>query len=124
MDKITEPFFRLASELCSFSEEEKELIGQTVIYKALKQNDFFVKGGSRADYMGYLLSGSMRKYFITEDGIETTSDFSIRNSFVSSFHSFYGRSPSFEWVQALTDCELLLFSYTGLQELYARSHNM
>lgn len=119
-----ENFFKIIEQICPFTTEENEAISQSIVYKKIKQHDFLVSEGKRCNHIAFLLSGFMRTFHIGEDGKEITSEFSLQNKFTSSYHSFYTRQVSFEYIQAMTDCEVLLISYDKLQKLYQHSFNM
>jgi len=83
----------------------------------LKKNQFLVKEGQVANYMAFIRSGYLRIYF-NHEGEESTRDIPSVNSFTTAFASFITKSPSFEVVRAITDCELLLIQRNDLNELY------
>jgi CRP-like cAMP-binding protein len=93
-------------------------------HKIFKQKDFFVTEGNYCNHIAIITSGFMRTYHIDEGGNEITSGFAGPGSFLSSYYSFYSRRPSFEFIQAITDCEALLLSYNNMQQLYSQSFNI
>ena len=117
-------FFKVIGRIVTFTPEEIETISQLVVYKKLKQQEFFVSEGKRCNHLAFILSGFMRTFHVGEDGKEITSEFSLQNKFIGSYHSFYSRQVSFEYIQAMTDCEVLLISYEALHQLYETSFNM
>ncbi|OQY03648.1 MAG: hypothetical protein B6I20_04575 [Bacteroidetes bacterium 4572_117] len=89
----------------------------------LKKNDFFVEEGKVADYIAFIRKGYLRIYF-NHEGEESIRDISSVNSFVTAFTSFITKSPSFEVVRAITDCELLLIHKKDLNQLYKENPKM
>ena len=96
---------------------------ELIEYKTFRQKEFFVTEGNYCNHIAIITSGFMRTYHIDGAGNEITSDFTPPFSFTSSYYSFYSRKPSFEYIQAITDCEVLLLSYDHLQQLYSHSFN-
>lgn len=85
----------------------------------LKKGSHFLEAGSISNKVGLLISGVLRTYYIS-NGREHTSYFNVekRNPFVASFTSLLTRNPSFEFIQALEDCELMIITHQELQNLY------
>ena len=74
--------------------------------------------------MAFILRGFMRTFYMDEESREITTEFSLQNTFTSSWYGFYMRQASLESVEAITDCEVVLISYNALQKLYATSFGM
>lgn len=87
----------------------------------LKKHAYFALEGKRSDTIGFLLEGSMR-HFYTRDGEEWTTYFYFEHHFVASYISCITGKSSLLSIEALTDCRLLVFSYTVLKKLYDQSH--
>jgi CRP-like cAMP-binding protein len=64
------------------------------------------------DKIGFNLNGIFRLYYITNDGDEFTKGFSIPGRFVISYSALVQKRPSCFFIEALTDSEVLLFSYS------------
>jgi CRP/FNR family transcriptional regulator, anaerobic regulatory protein len=87
----------------------------------LKKGEHFISSGQISRYLALIETGYLRTYHLDDQGNEITSEFNIPSSFCSSYYSFYSQQPSFEFIEAITDCELLLLSYSSLQRLYSES---
>jgi len=83
----------------------------------LKKNDFFVKEGDIAQYIAFTQKGYMRVYY-NHDGNEITRDITPLHTFATALPSFIAQKPSFEIIQAITDCELYLIRRENLENLY------
>jgi CRP-like cAMP-binding protein len=59
----------------------------------------------------------LRHYYI-KDGEEKTTYFYFENHLVASYISCITREPSLLSIQALSDCELIVFPYKVLQDLF------
>lgn len=85
--------------------------------KTISKKDFLVRKGQKATEIGFLLSGSCRVFY-EKDGEEWTTYFCFENSLVAAYLSCLTGQPSTLSIQALEDCEVLLFNYQTLTALY------
>ena len=108
--------------LVEFNDDELEVISKLIEPIQLHKGDFFSNPEKTCNILGFLNNGILRVYHLN-DGKEVTDYFNTtdRNPFVSSFASFLNRRPSRQYVEALTDVEVLTISYTNLQNLYDSS---
>jgi CRP-like cAMP-binding protein len=90
----------------------------------LRKGEHFISIGQHCRHIAVIEEGYLRTYHLDEDGNEVTTDFNQPNTFCASYYSFYAQQPSFEFIEAITECELYLLSYNSLQKLYAESFFM
>lgn len=90
-----------------FSAEEADLSVATFDTINLKKKDFFVEEGMQAKYLGLLVEGLLRRYFINSDGDEVTTQFIEPVSLVLSIESFNKQIKAEENIVALSTCNLL-----------------
>lgn len=76
----------------------------------LKKEDYFSEAGKIAKQVGFIVEGILRICYYDYKGQEITKYFIDENNFVVDLHSFDDKVPSSEYVQAVTDCQLLVFS--------------
>ena len=99
-----------------------ELIVPHLDIITLSRQSYFAQEGKKASKMGLLLQGSMRHYY-TCDGEEKTTYFYFENHFVGAYISCITGKPSELTIEALTDCMLVVFNNSALQQLYEVSHS-
>ena len=109
------------NHLVPLSEEEWDAAYPYIKQRRLKKNEYFVNEGDIARYISFTNEGYLRVFY-NHDGNEITRDISPLHSFVTALPSFVSRTPSFEIIQAITDCELLIIHKDNLEKLY-ESHN-
>lgn len=109
-------FRRSLEQFVIFNEEEWMLFKQHLSFSTLKKKDHFVTAGKVCDFIGFIITGSVRYYHI-KDGIKLTGYFSFENEFVSSHKSFLNREPAANYIQALEETELLLISHQDLHRM-------
>ncbi|MEM6318157.1 MAG: Crp/Fnr family transcriptional regulator [Bacteroidota bacterium] len=107
---------------CTFvqpTDEEWQDLERVYRIKQLKKGDFLVSAGKVCREMNFLNTGNCRTYNL-RDGKEITTNFFFAGSLVSDYSSFVQQIPSLEYIQALTDCEVLYFSYESMQYFYEK----
>ena len=102
--------------------EEMEKFKSELKQRVLKKVDYFISPGQVSKNIAFIEKGYLRTFHLDENGYEITTEFSQPDTFSGSYYSFYAHEPSFEFIKAVTDCELLLLSYNSLQKLYAESY--
>lgn len=88
---------------------------------SLKKGDYFIEQGKVCRHAAFIIEGSLRTYYLNENGDETTSCFCTENNFTTSYKSFILQEPSNLSLQAMEDTQLLTIDYENLQKLYAKS---
>lgn len=96
--------------------EEIKALEEKLISRKLEKGELFLKAGEVCNYVGFLEKGSMRLYYDSPNK-EACSDFYFENSFVGSFASFLGKTPSNVNIAAIEPCELLLIKFDAIDEL-------
>ncbi|RYG28862.1 MAG: cyclic nucleotide-binding domain-containing protein [Chitinophagaceae bacterium] len=81
------------------------------------EGEFFSQAGKTARQVGYLTKGAMRVCFYGVNGEEFTRCFMEENRFAVDYNSFLNELPCAEYVEALTDCEMLVFEKPDFTEL-------
>ncbi len=83
----------------------------------VKKEEYFSEAGKVARQVGFMIDGIMRVCYYNHKGEEVTRYFIDENNFVVDLNSFNYQIPSSEYVQAITDCKLIVFSHSALTEL-------
>lgn len=104
-----------------FNDEQLELIKPSLSTLTLKKGEDFATEGKVASLVGMVVSGNLR-HFYTGDGVERTTYFYFESHFVSAYFSCITGKPSQLTIQALTDCEILVFPYKAIAALFDQSH--
>ena len=97
--------------------EEETIIASLFEHQYVASNDFFLRADTVCHYVGFVVQGLLR-YYILDDGIEHTYDFSPEQSFTCNYESFLTQTPSSRFIQAIENTTLLIISYDNLQRLY------
>lgn len=99
------------------TDDEWNLLVPYLENKKLKKNELFAENGKPAKEMGFVLDGMLRHFYL-KDGIEKTTFFYFENDLVGSYFSCVTNKPSLISIEALTDCNLIVFPYKVLEDLY------
>jgi len=82
-----------------------------------RKDDYFIKEGQVSRYLGFIVNGCLMCVY-NKDGKEFIDEFSLDNEFITDYGSFTRGTPADKDVICLEDSELLILSYSSLQELY------
>jgi len=117
MDEKLKQFFR---SLAPFSEEELDEAGVYFRPDSLQKNDFFSKAGRIADSVAFVKEGILRSFYQIKDR-ETTTFFQMPGSIAVALRSFVENQVAREYIQALTNAEIIAISRKDLYQLYAEN---
>jgi len=85
----------------------------------VKKNAMLQLHGEISNKLYFVNKGSIRTYYITEQGHEKTRLIAFEGMVATALTSFISRQPSFEFVDALEDCELLYITHADFYKLSA-----
>lgn len=88
-----------------------------VINKA--SGDIFLREGQVCNFVSFINKGFVRVYEIV-DGIEVNRTFFMQGFFATEYQSFIMRQPSKEYLEVVSDAELIMIDYQHLQNMYQR----
>ncbi len=88
------------------------------LYKKIKKGDLLVVKGCFSDDYFFLSSGLMRTYLYDVNANEITTDFHTEKNIVFEPTSFFKRTQSQVYIQAVVDCEGYYLPYKQLNKLF------
>ncbi|GAB3422331.1 Crp/Fnr family transcriptional regulator [Niabella aquatica] len=83
----------------------------------LKKEDYFSEAGKIPKQVGFIIEGVIRGCYYNNKGEEITRCFISENSLVCDYVNFEANVSSSEYLQAVTDCSLIVFSKKNWEEL-------
>lgn len=83
----------------------------------LKKDDYFSEAGKIPRQVGFITQGVIRGCYYNNKGEEITRCFISENSLVCDYVNFEAQASSSEYLQAVTDCSLIIFSKKDWEEL-------
>lgn len=90
----------------------------------LDENQCLISIGEPAKHVGFVVSGLIREYFLTDKGKEFNKAFILPDMFTGSLFDLLSGQPSTATVQALTASRLLIAPYQRCLDLFARDITM
>lgn len=99
------------------SENLRQALYASVLSRTYAKKAHLLQPGQVCNRVWFIGNGSARAYYFKEDK-EVTSWFMMENDFIISVRSFFGRQPSYEYIEVLEPSELLSIDYICLQQLY------
>ena len=110
----------LIEYILQFGNLNKQQI-ELVISKAraldLQKDEYFSEAGKIPRQVGFIVEGVIRGCYYTNKGEEITRCFIGENSLVADYIHFEANTVSSEYLQACTDCKLIVFSKQNWEEL-------
>jgi len=94
-----------------------EVVTSNVCELHLRKGDYFSAAGKIPKQVGFVTHGVIRGYYYDSRGEEITRCFISENSIAVDYVNFEDNAVSSEYLQACTDCTLLVFSKQGWEEL-------
>ncbi len=99
------------------NQQQIDLIKSKAKVIELEKEDYFSEAGKIAKQVAFVDEGILRVCYYDNKGEEITRYFIDENNFAVDLNSFTYQIPSSEYVQAVTDCKLLVFSADALKDL-------
>jgi CRP/FNR family transcriptional regulator, anaerobic regulatory protein len=110
MEYYYEKFFDYVAEILVMPEYDKALCRQLFKPIFVPRDTIIAWAGSVPEYHNFIVSGYMRNFHIDVDGNEITNDLNNEPRFFTSYFHFMNRSISNEYLQCISDCEILRIS--------------
>lgn len=80
-------------------------------YKTIHKVNYFINAGQVPRKMAFVIKGLFRYVYIHESGNEFTKSIIAENNFISSYSAMINDSPSYFFIEALEDAEILEIDY-------------
>ncbi len=101
------------------NQQQIELVKSKAQQAELKKEAYFSEAGKIPRRVAFINEGILRVCFYNSIGDEITKYFMDESNFAVDINSYTQKIPSSEYVQAVTDCKLIIFSREDLEELSA-----
>lgn len=97
--------------------QQLDLITSKVKEKHLLKDEYFSEAGKIPRQVGFIVEGVVRGSYYNNKGEEITRCFITENNLVVDYVNFEAHTASSEYLQASTDCQLIVFSKYDWEEL-------
>lgn len=99
------------------NQEQMELVLEKATLLELQKDDYYSEAGKIARQSGFIAEGIIRVSYNNDKGAEITKYFIDEHNIVVDLESFDNEIPSIAYVQAITDCKIIVFTKNDWQEL-------
>ena len=104
-------------EFGQLNQQQIALVKRMVTVLELKKGEYFSEAGKIPKQVGIIVDGILRVCYYNNKGEEITRYFIDENHLVVDIKNFEANTESAEYVQAITDCKLFVFSKQDWEEL-------
>ena len=101
----------------NFNTQQIELVCNSAVTRRFKKGDYFSEAGQISKEIAFITGGILRICYYDKDGSEITKYFVDENNFAVDVNSYFNNIPSSEYIEAITDVNLLIFSKTAMDNL-------
>ncbi|MBO9619556.1 MAG: Crp/Fnr family transcriptional regulator [Niabella sp.] len=105
------------------NEEIKNVILPACQIREFNKRDIVTNAGEVENYMNFIKKGTLRKYYVQEKE-EIIAQLSIEGHLISCQESFYTRTPSEYFIDAVESATLISLHHDALERVFASSHNL
>lgn len=113
MDQLIEYILQFGN----LNKQQIELIKHKGQFLQLTKEEYFSEANKIPNRVGFIIEGIIRGCYYNNKGDEITRCFISEQSLVCDYVNFEASSASSEYLQALTDCNLIVFSKQHWEEL-------
>lgn len=110
-------YFEHFNKIVTLSEAEQEFITNYLTVKKLRKRQYLLQEGDVCKAVAFVEKGSLRLYYVNEDGSECVVAFALEGAFITDLYSFYTNEPSIYSIDAIEDSELVLITKSASEEL-------
>lgn len=101
----------------NLNQQQIDLISKKATVLELTKEKYFSEAGNVSKQVGFILEGIIRVCYYNNQGEEITKYFIEENNLVVDLNSFDNNIPSSSYVQAITDCKIIVFSKHDWEDL-------
>lgn len=102
----------------NLNKQQINLITSKATELELRKNEYFSEAGKIPKQVGFVVKGIIRICSYGNEGEEITKYFIDENRLVVDYENFDANLVSSDYLQAVTDCKLIVFSKRDWEELY------
>lgn len=101
----------------SLNQQQLELIASKATPLTLRKDEYFLEAGQVGRRVGFVLAGVLRICYYNNKGQDITRNFAAERDLLADPRGLEYGLASAEYVQAITDCRLLVFAKRDWDEL-------
>jgi len=105
------------SQFVDFTEDELTIFNSFLVLRKVPRRFFIIRPGDICNVEIFLVSGCIRKYYISPNGTETTLSLDVENSWISDYESYDNLAPSRLYFETLEQSVFLELSMQSKEKL-------
>ena len=105
------------------TEDEIEDFIELSATRNLKKADYFIQEGETCKDVAFVLSGTLRSYYVTDKGEEITYCIIFPNNLITAYSSFITGQSTPENIQAISAVELMVVRKDTIDDLALKNPN-
>jgi len=114
---IMKEFIDYILQFGNLNQHQIDLISKKTTEVELQKDEYYLEAGNVSRRFGFIVEGIARVSYFNNKSEEITKYFVDENNILVDLESFDNQIPSIAYVQAITDCKIVVFSKEDWQEL-------
>lgn len=110
-------FINYVLQFGNLNHQQIDLILKKATLLELQKDDYYLEAGKISKQFGFITKGIARVSYYNNKSEEITKYFIDENNILVDLESFENQIPSIAYVQAITDCQIIVFSKKDWEEL-------
>lgn len=102
----------------TIAKQDEEIILSAFEPFSIKKKKDLLRYGDECKHIYFIVKGCLRSYYVDEKGNEHIYQIRMDNSWISDLESFFMKTPSRYYIEALEDAHLLRITREKLDKLY------
>ena len=102
----------------SLNEEETAYFVSLLRYQEVAKREFILKEGQTCKTISFVVSGTLRAYYLDKEGRESTIMFAIADWWITDMYCFINRKPAMLNIEALENSHIFQLEKDDLEKLY------
>jgi CRP-like cAMP-binding protein len=112
-----EKFIEYVLQFGDLNKQQIDLMTKNGTELTLREGDYFSEAGKIPRQVGFITEGVFRICYYNNKGEEITRHFLGENNLMVDYPNFKANTASSEYLQAVTDCRLIVFSKSNWEEI-------
>ncbi|WP_217602342.1 Crp/Fnr family transcriptional regulator [Chitinophaga sp. GbtcB8] len=105
-------------DIYSISNQAKKALSERFLCDTFSPKITLLKENEICEYAYFVVSGLLRRFYIQDDK-EVTCTFIKKNQWAISPYSFYHQEPGHDYIETITETQVVYISFQDVQELCA-----
>ena len=119
-----EALFNTINQKVNLTKDEEEQCKTFFTFKKIKKKQYLVQQEDVCKYTAFISKGLLRSGFTDDKGYEHILQFATEGWWISDLYSFFTGEPSFYFIDAVEDSELLLQTKETNEEMLVKVPKM